>query len=303
MNDSYRITRRGIRWCGLMLLLLPLPAILLAQRPGFVELSMKSTLVPGEVNVGVLLPPGYDEETSVYALVLLLHGGGGSSVMLERLRPLIEAAWDRGDLLPVVFATPSTGRSFYMDFRDGSERWETFIMAELLPELRRRFRVRPDAAGTVISGISMGGMGSLRLAFKHPDRFAAVAALEPAIEPAFAYDEIEPADRAYRPDELYERIFGDPVDREYWRANHPLYIARENAGTLKRSGLQIYLEVGDQDRLNLFRGAEMLHRLLFDAGVKHEYRLVRGADHTGTSIPGRVLNALGFIDRVLRGRL
>jgi S-formylglutathione hydrolase len=37
-------------------------------------------------------------------------------------------------------------------------------------------------------GISMGGMGSLRMAFKDPTSFLAVAALEPAIEAAYSYD-------------------------------------------------------------------------------------------------------------------
>jgi S-formylglutathione hydrolase len=188
-----------------------------------------------------------------------------------------------------------------MDYRDGSESWERSIMTELLSRLREEFRVRTDVAGTLVSGISMGGMGSLRLAFKYPDRFGAVAALEPAIEPVFAYDEIEPMDRTNRAEEVYGEIFGDPVDRDYWQANHPPYIARESVQTLIDSGLQIYIEVGDEDRFNLFRGGEVLHRLLFDAGVKHEYRLVRGADHVGASIPPRLSDALGFIGRVLRG--
>ena len=91
------------------------------------------------------------------------------------------------------------------------------------------------------------------------------------------------------------------MDRDYWQLNHPPYIARESMETLKDSGLNIYIEVGNEDRLNLFRGGEMLHRLLFDAGLKHEYRLVHRADHTGESIPPRVLNAFDFVGRTLRG--
>ena len=150
-------------------------------------------------------------------------------------------------------------------------------------------------------GISMGGMGALRMAFKHPSLFAAVAVMEPAIEPAFSYDEIDAIDRSYRPEELYQEFFGSPVDRNYWQINHPLYIARENIGKLGESGLQIYIEVGNEDRLNLFRGAEALHRLLYDAGLKHEYRVVHRADHFGDSIPSRFLNTIDFLGRVLNG--
>lgn len=288
-----------------------LVAVFATPRPGagqssqFVTLTLSSKLVPGEVEVGVLLPPGYDHGSGPYPLMLYLHGGGGSSAELANFRPVFDAAWASGDLPPLVVATPSARRSFYMDFRDGSQRWETFIMTEVLSRLRTDFRVRRDAAGTVISGASMGGMGSLRMALKYPNEFGAVVALEPAVEAAFAFGEIEPIDRAYRNGGIYEEIFGNPVDEEYWQANHPLYLARESLATLRRVGLEIYFEVGDEDTLALYRGAEVLHRLLFDAGVKHEYRLVRGGDHplTHVSVPLRVRNALGFVGRFLRGEL
>ena len=38
---------------------------------------------------------------------------------------------------------------------------------------------------------------------------------------------------------------------------------------------------------------------LFDGGIRHEYRLVRGADHTGATAPGRMRDALGFLARVI----
>ena len=36
----------------------------------------------------------------------------------------------------MIVVTPSCERSFYMDYRDGSQKWETFIVTELLPEIR-----------------------------------------------------------------------------------------------------------------------------------------------------------------------
>lgn len=232
----------------------------IAQESKFENIAIASDLVPGTVDVGVLTPSEYSESTRPYPLILFLHGGGGNSSQLNTsYRTLFEELWKSGELPPAVVVTPSAGRSFYMDYRDGSQKWESFILTELLPELRERYNLKTDSAGTFIMGISMGGMGALRMAFKHPSFFAAVAVLEPAIEPAFSYDEIEPIDRAYRAEDLYQEFFGNPVDRSYWQLNHPPYIARENIGELKESGLQIYIEVGNEDRLNLFRGAEMLH--------------------------------------------
>ncbi len=295
---------RNLELCKVKLLLivfsLQFASTLSAQESRFENIILSSNLLPDTVDVGVLMPSGYSEESEPYPLILLLHGGGGDSSQLNNVfRPLIEDSWIRDALPLAVIATPSAGRSFYMDYKDGSQMWESFILENLLPELRNRYNLKTDAAGTFIMGISMGGMGALRMAFKHPSLFAAVAVMEPAIEPAFSYDEIDPIDRTYRPEELYQEFFGSPVDRSYWQINHPLYIARENMGQLGESGLQIYIEVGNEDRLNLFRGAEVLHRLLYDAGLKHEYRVVHRADHVGDSIPSRFLNTIDFLGRVL----
>ena len=50
--------------------------------------------------------------------------------------------------------------------------------------VRKSFNVVQGREGTFIMGISMGGLGSLRMAVKYPEVFQAVASQEPAIEPA-----------------------------------------------------------------------------------------------------------------------
>ncbi|MFX8585765.1 alpha/beta hydrolase-fold protein, partial [Acinetobacter baumannii] len=76
-----------------------------------------------------------------------------------------------GRIPPMVSVMPSAGRSLYMDYRDGSQKWETFILTDLMGAVRRDYNVAKGRLGTFITGISMGGMGSLRLAFKHPELF------------------------------------------------------------------------------------------------------------------------------------
>src|SRR5467141_3324011 len=153
-------------------------------------------------------------------------------------------------------------------------------------------------------GGGMGGMGSLRIAVKYPEGFQAVASQEPAIEPALAYDDITLRDKIGRPDGtglqdriLLQRIYGDPIDKDYWAANHPTTIIKKDPSRLL--GLGIYLEVGDQDLFYIDQGTEFVHRVLFDAGISHEYRLVKGADHVGASLVPRSLDAFAFIGRQL----
>lgn len=143
-----------------------------------IEAELASGLVPGPVGYAVLLPAGYEESGEAYPLLFFLHGGGGDRSFLTRLRPAIEAVWAAGTLPPVVVVTPSVSRCEYMDYRDGSQKWERFLLTEFPEHLRQSYRLRTDRQGTLLFGISMGGMGGLRVGFKYPDLFGGVAALE-----------------------------------------------------------------------------------------------------------------------------
>lgn len=268
--------------------------LVLAQESKLI-ISLETKMVPSPVEISVLLPPSYPTAEQPFPLLLLLHGGGGSNKFLKRQQSIIEQAWISKKLQDLVVITPSTGRSFYMDYRDGSERWESFILQELLPAVRERFNVVKGREGVFIAGYSMGGMGALRMAFKYPEIFEAVVALAPAIEAVLSFSEIDPSDRPFRSDKIYEEKYGKPVDVKYWQANHPPYIASQQIEKLKDIKLKIYIEVGDKD--HLLRGAEVLHRILFDGGVEHEYHIVHGATHSLSA--ERLLNAFGFIGQVL----
>jgi S-formylglutathione hydrolase len=264
-----------------------------AQKLETVELA--TGLVPSPAKYSVLLPPGYDPAKPAYPLLLLLHGGDGDNGFLSRMAPTIEAAWAAGDLPPVVVVTPDAHRSLYMDYRDGSQKWETFIVSELIPDVRKRYHVASGPSKTVVSGISMGGLGSLRLGFDHPEVFGGLASLEAGIEPALSFDDVKMRNRFQRNDAFFASIFGDPVDRAFWKKANPANMAIDNREKILASGLQIYVEVGDKDMFHLDEGVEYLHRVLWDHQIPHEYRLVHGADHLGRSLPGRLRDGFRFL--------
>ena len=270
----------------------------LALEGALSETTVPSANAPGPVPVMIYTPKGYDPaRKEPYPLIIQLHGGGGSDQNMREMAVLLDQAIDKRLIPPVVSVMPSAQRSFYMDYKDGSQKWETFVVTDLLAYMREHADVVKTRKGTFITGISMGGMGSMRIALKHPDLFQAVASQEPGIEPTLNYDEIKPRDRFYRPDALYRAIYGDPVDKAYWAANNPASIVTQNPDRIR--GLGIYLEVGDQDMFYLDQGTEFLHRALFDAGVSHEYRLVKGGDHVGASLAPRFLDAMAFIGRMI----
>jgi len=259
--------------------------------------DMEATLVPGPVAYALIAPTGFRDMKDL-PLVLNLHGGGGSRDGLLAQAPVWQRLWQNGSIPPAVVVMPTvTARGFYMNFKDGSERWEDFLLGPFLDHLRGQYPVSKDPKRTFLTGASMGGMGSLRMAFRQPDRFGAVAALEPGIEPILRFEDMQPKHRFWRSDALLEQAYGSPVVSQYWADNNPASLAVQNADGIRAAGLQIYLEAGDEDQFWLYEGAEFLHRTLWDLKIRHEYHLVRGADHVGPSLAERTEEAIRFLFR------
>jgi S-formylglutathione hydrolase len=180
------------------------------------ESTVPSTNVPGPVAITYYLPKNYDaKRAEPYPLLIQLHGGAvtGSNKEMAAvpacgsgcpsgLAGLLDEAINKGLVPPMVSVMPAAPRSFYMNFKDGSQKWEDFVANELLSHMRKNFNVVQARQGTLITGVSSGGSGSLRLAVKHPEVFQAVAALEPAIEPALSYDEITLRDKINQRDAI-----------------------------------------------------------------------------------------------------
>ncbi|MDG2305312.1 MAG: alpha/beta hydrolase-fold protein [Candidatus Binatia bacterium] len=257
----------------------------------------QTDLAPGGVEYEVVAPE--DRSAEPLPLLLALHGGNGHAGFAALVRWRLAPLWKSGEVPPFVAIVPRSGRSFWLDRADGAVRWESVLQGPLLDHCATAHDADASPAKTLLFGISMGGMGVLRLAFRHPERFAGVTALEPGIEPALRYEDVRPEHTFFRPQELIEKLHGNPVDPEHWAASHPPAILDANPDPIRQSDLKIYLEVGNQDMLNLHHGAEFLHRQLWDLGVEHEYRLIDGADHIGRTLAGRVDDAFRFLARVL----
>nr|WP_245347086.1 alpha/beta hydrolase-fold protein [Arthrobacter stackebrandtii] len=67
-----------------------------------------------------------------------------------------------------------------------------FVAEDLLPVLRRTLPVRTDAAGTIVSGASYGGLASLWQVARHPDLVGVALAQSPSL---WRYDLAEPLAR------------------------------------------------------------------------------------------------------------
>jgi S-formylglutathione hydrolase len=233
----------------------------------------------------VVLPPGVDGEVP---LCLVLQGGGGSRQNLIDCQKYFDPWWAEGAMPPMILATPTAGMNYYHE-------WEPFLFDEFIPHLRTTYRT----TATVIFGMSMGGYGALKFAFARPEMFTAVAAMQPILEPAFEEAKVGARNRIHHVAGGPKDLIGKGRDARIVEANNPANRARENAASIRESGLGVYLEVGDDDLVNAHDGVEFLHRVLWDLDIPHEYHMLRGVDHVGATVVPRMKAAYEWLGRSL----
>ncbi|HEV2447386.1 MAG TPA: alpha/beta hydrolase-fold protein, partial [Candidatus Sulfopaludibacter sp.] len=218
-------------------------------------------------------------------LCLLLLGAGGTRESLFDLQEQFDRWWADGVVPPMVIATPTAGLDYYMEDPAGPIRWDSFFTEGFIPHLRAAWRI---GGPTVLAGLSGGGYGALKLAFAQPRLFAAVAAMQPMLEPGLRESDVGPRNRLHHSAGGPPQLVGPTRNAAIWEANNPANRARANAQRIRESDLAIYLEAAERDFLNAHDGAEFLHRLLWDLDLPHEYHLVHGADHGGPTMRPRL---------------
>src|SRR3954469_21355630 len=141
-----------------------------------------------------------DKKTDVYDppgkprfAVLHLHGVGLESL---RDRPAYTRVLDE---LNLACACPLGMRCWWGDRVceefDPQLTPERFLLDHVVPALRQRWGLAERAVG--LHGISMGGQGALRLAFKYPREFPVAAAIAAAIDFHEWYGRGHPLDAMY----------------------------------------------------------------------------------------------------------
>eukprot|EP00756_Hemistasia_phaeocysticola_P004891 Hpha_TRINITY_DN13062_c0_g1::TRINITY_DN13062_c0_g1_i1::g.69220::m.69220 len=205
----------------------------------------------------------------------------------------------------MVEMSNSCGR--WADWTNGSANWETFTVKELLPHVRSEYNVGSDnPAEMAISGISSAGQGALRFGLKHPDVFGVVCGLSAAITPtvtaAGLYRDHPNIPFSWANEEVVFADANGELNEDDFHANNVISIASNPSSrqALLAHGTKILMDCGGRDELFPYAGAEMLHRVLADNGIEHEYRLGLHGTHIGSDAFERDMYAIDFILKHMR---
>ena len=237
--------------------------------------SLPSNILGRKVAYCVLLPPSYDgEKTRRYPVLYFLHGLGENEQVLPNSGGwnLIQDLWDERRIGDFLIVTPDADRSFYINSRDGRVRYEDFFIREFLPYIESHYRIRSDRAHRGISGVSMGGYGSLRFGFRYPTLFGSLSAHSAALVANLPRAQLgTPGEQALSM--ALGSAFGNPFDRTFWDRNSPFTLVRNSPPPV---GLKIYFDCGTEDEYGFNVGAQAFHDLLVSRGIPHEFHLYLG---------------------------
>jgi S-formylglutathione hydrolase FrmB len=262
-----------IRFAALCLSFFAMATVSLAA-PGRVECnSLPSKILSRSVPYCVVLPPSFDaDKTRHFSILYFLHGLGDNEQFFVHSGAwnLTEDMREKGELKDFLVATPDGGANFYINSKDGKDRYEDFLLQEFFPFIERHYRAAPGRGHRAIAGISMGGYGALHIAFRHPQLFVSVSAHSAALIetlPAF----LGPAPNSPR-SRVLGAVFGSPPNPAFWERNSPIALAR----TTDLTGLGIYFDCGDQDDYGFEAGATALDKVLISRHIPHEFHIYPG---------------------------
>lgn len=257
---------------------------------------INSSILKEDVKYSIYLPEGYETSDRLYPVLYLLHGLSDDHTgwpQFGEVKSIADEAIRNGEATPMIIVMPDAKRTFYVNDVEGKYKYEDFFFNEFIPFIEKKYKCRTSAEFRAISGLSMGGYGSLLYSLHHPEMFAACYAMSSGIRT----DEeiINMNDDSY--DAVYKHLFGaykgkDRIN-DYYNNYSILYLISRMPDAQKNK-VRFYIDCGDDDFL--YKGNATLHILMRDLNIPHEYR-VRQGGHEWEYWRTGLQNALPFVSK------
>lgn len=220
-----------------------------------------SSLTQRNMPYRVLIPDvvsGADERLPV---LYLLHGLFGSFENWADLTGI--KSYVGGMNLLVVM--PEGGDNWYTD---SEEKYESYLIHDLMPEMESRFHAAVDPCKRAIAGNSMGGYGALKIALKFPEIFSFAGSFSGAFHVASIIGDSDGLELA----PSISRVFGDAQSPA--RIENDLFAIAARANDDSDRMPFIYFDCGLDD--SFISANREFDLTLSAAGIEHEYLEIDG---------------------------
>lgn len=279
------------------------PLLLIAAPHAFAQvgllketLKIKSAILSKDMEYSVYLPADYETSNRRYPVLYLLHGYTDDETgwtQFGEAHLIADRAVQSGEAAPMIIVMPDGGLTWYVNSYDGKVRYEDYFVKEFIPYIDATYRTRPTKQYRAISGLSMGGYGTLIMATKHPELFSSAAPLSAGV---FEDEEIVNSD-----DERWKIVLGDIYGKkeltgrnrltDHYNKNSVLKII-ETGNTEEIKKVRFYIDCGDEDFL--IKGNMALHSIMIDKKIPNEFR-VRDGEHNWTYWRTALPDVLKFV--------
>ena len=225
------------------------------------DVAFHSAALNREMTYRVFLPANFPKDQKLKT-VYLLHGGGGGFRDWSNYSGV--AIYASAGMLLVM---PEGNSSYYTNSVERPEdRYEDYIVNDLISDVENRFPVFCSREARAIVGVSMGGFGAVKLAFHHPELYAFVGALSPAVDVPTRPFSVKRIVQW----QFHSSIFG-PAGSATRHDNDPFALARSaNPDRLP----YFYIVCGDQE--GLLAANKKFAELLDSRHIRHEFNVVTG---------------------------
>jgi len=217
-------------------------------------LTVYSASMKKNIKTCVVTPNGYSKEGKPYPVLYLLHGHGENYSYYVKDYPGISEYADQYNI--IIVCADGNVSSWYLDSPvDPAWRYETHVAKELVNFIDKSFNTIKKREGRAITGLSMGGYGSLYLALRHQDVFGAAGSMSGGVD--------------FRPFpgnwNLPERLGEMSKYPENWKKNtvlSQLYLAGKDVPA-------IIFDCGVSDFF--INGNRELHQRMLYLNIRHDY--------------------------------
>jgi S-formylglutathione hydrolase FrmB len=234
-------------------------------------IQFESKLVGKTLPYNVLLPVNYnqpDSRTKRYPVIYLLHGlTGHYTNWLEKTKLV-----DYTAPYEFIIVMPEGNDGWYTDSATvPTDKYESYILQELIPDVEKRFRASGEAGSRAIAGLSMGGYGALKFGVKYPQQFVFVASMSGALGAAsWTESDLKGLEFILR---SLQSVYGSESSPTR-AANDLARLYRDLPAASIASLPYIYLDCGTEDQL--LQVNRDFVAILMTRKIPHEYRQLPG---------------------------